>query len=78
MPSLTVNYLEKHDLVNRNEWGLMENGLAVLPACNLQKQLNIFTRAPRFQKSTIVEAELEGVRFRQASFRACIYECLFS
>ncbi len=37
MPALTLNYLDKHDSVNRTARVLTENGLAVLPAWNLHK-----------------------------------------
>lgn len=37
MPALTLNYLDKHDAVNRTARVLTENGLAVLPAWNLHK-----------------------------------------
>ena len=37
MPALTLNYLDKHDSLNRTARVLTENGLAVLPAWNLHK-----------------------------------------
>ncbi len=37
MPALTLNYLDKHDALNRTARVLTENGLAVLPAWNLHK-----------------------------------------
>ncbi len=37
MPALTLNYLDKHDSVNRTARVLTMNGLAVLPSWNLHK-----------------------------------------